>query len=165
MSSPFVLIVPGLPMITQFQQIDTTKFVTILPNPSSISEICFSVVSGISIPDCGIALYFSFNGGSTWSILGTVTTSIPSGIFRTGWKTMGVSHLETVSIGISLESSAIPNPIDRELPIMKVAQDLYNFITSYGNSSGDKLIIPADIMDRWLDKTKKKLENDPQCFF
>ena len=31
--------------------------------------------------------------------------------------------------------------------------------------SGDKLIIPADIMYRWLDKTKKKLENDPQCFF
>lgn len=31
-------------------------------------------------------------------------------------------------------SSAIPNPIERELPIMKVAQDLYNFITSYDTS-------------------------------
>lgn len=58
-----------------------------LPNPSTISEICFSVVPGITIPDWGstfyaiiftlVALYSSFDGGSTWSILGTVTTTIP----------------------------------------------------------------------------------------
>ena len=44
-------------------------------------------------------------------------------------------------------SSAIPNPIDRELPIMKVAQDLYNFITSYGNSRYALWVVI--VVDRW----------------
>lgn len=63
MASPFVLIIPGYPMITQFQQIESTRcelfhsvrdsFVTSLPNPASIAELCFSVNPNIQIPECG----------------------------------------------------------------------------------------------------------------
>ena len=72
-----------------------------------------------------------------------------SGIFRTGWGTMGVENLSSVSIGVSLErwcdlkyikcsgdfvsnlKGIIQSPLDRELPVMNVAQDLYNFISSF----------------------------------
>ncbi|KAK8827868.1 hypothetical protein WA556_004500, partial [Blastocystis sp. ATCC 50177/Nand II] len=165
MASPFVLIIPGYPMITQFQQIESTRFVTSLPNPASIAELCFSVNPNIQIPECGIALYYSFNPNEGWRVLGTVTTDAPSGIFRTGWGTMGVENLSSVSIGVSLESGdfvsnlkgIIQSPLDRELPVMNVAQDLYNFISSFSEPQFGKLVLPADIFDRWIDKTKKRL--------
>ncbi|KAK8825364.1 hypothetical protein WA538_003061, partial [Blastocystis sp. DL] len=148
-------------MISSFQQVQNTQFITVLANPSNIQEICFAVNPSVSIPASGIALYFSFDNGSTWSILGQVTAQAPSGIFRTGWKTMGVAQCPSVLIGISLENgdfvtnlgASVQGPVQRELPIMKVAQDLYNYITSFGSSTGGKLILPSDIMDRWLDKT------------
>ena len=31
--------------------------------------------------------------------------------------------------------ASVQGPVQRELPIMKVAQDLYNYITSFGSST------------------------------
>ena len=60
-----------------------------------------------------VALYYSFDPNEGWAILGTVTTKAPrcalrlavmrSGIFRTGWATMGAERYASVNIGISLE--------------------------------------------------------------
>lgn len=66
---------------------------------------------------------------------------------------MNVENYSYVTVGISLEKweylsliirsgdfvdnlkSVIQTPFDRELPIMRLAQDLYNFITSYSSTS------------------------------
>ena len=65
----------------------TKRFVTVLPRPSAITEICFAVTPGVNIPakggngwngvSCVVAIYFSFDNGMTWSILGTVTSDAP----------------------------------------------------------------------------------------
>lgn len=31
--------------------------------------------------------------------------------------------------------------------------------------SSGRLILPSDILDRWIDKTRKRLEMDPNYFF
>lgn len=72
-----------------------------------------------------------------------------SGIFRTTWSTMNVENVPYVYFGISLEKCLpyffftysesfvanlrgfVPSPYERELPVMKIVQDLYNFISSF----------------------------------
>ena len=72
-----------------------------------------------------------------------------SGIFRTTWSTMNVENVPYVYFGISLEKCLlyffftysesfvanlrgfVPSPYERELPVMKIVQDLYNFLSSF----------------------------------
>ncbi|KAK8809838.1 hypothetical protein WA158_000781 [Blastocystis sp. Blastoise] len=169
---PFGLIVPGLPLITSFQQADERKFITQLPSPSNILELGFFMNPNCQLPNYCVVLYYSFPPFQDWEVLATVTPNCPTAIFRTGWKAKNINNVELVQVGVSFEDSefadnlkeAVPSTIESELPVMKIAQDCYNYVSSFGTSNGNTLILPSNIFDRWIERLKEKLNRDPTYY-
>lgn len=101
----FGIIIPGRPLITEFQLIDNTKAMTVIDYPASIAELTFFLLPNTPIPPgYGAILYYSIPPFQNWVLLGSVDPSKPSGIFRTGWATNEeVKGCPVVQLGVSLE--------------------------------------------------------------
>lgn len=101
----FGVVIPGRPLITEFQQIDATKAVTMVQYPSMVTEITFFLLPSTLIPPgYGAILYYATPPFQNWVLLGSVDPSKPSGTFRTGWSAIEeVKCAEFVQIGVSLE--------------------------------------------------------------
>ena len=103
--SLFGVVVPGRPLITEFRPLTATKAVTVLEQPSSITEITFFLLPTSPIPPgCGAILYYSVDLVG-WEVLGAIYPAKPSGVFRTGWSTKEeLAGCPSVYLGVSLES-------------------------------------------------------------
>ncbi len=101
----FGLIIPGRPLITEFQLVDSTKAVTVLEQPSTVTELTFFLLPSTTIPPgFGAILYYSVAPYQNWILIGEVDPSKPSGIFRTNWATdEQVRNCPMVQLGVSLE--------------------------------------------------------------
>lgn len=103
----FGVVIPGRPVITEFQALDSTKAVTIIQNPSTVSDLTFFLLpaAAAAIPSsCGAILYYSTPPYNTWEIIGSVSLEKPSGVFRTSWSTneiVAASHF--LQLGVSIE--------------------------------------------------------------
>jgi protein Hikeshi len=101
----FGIIIPGRPLISEFQLLDSTKAITIIEQPGMVSELTFFLLPTTSIPSgYGAILYYSLPPFQNWVLLGSVDPSKPSGIFRTGW--VSNEELKTcpyIQLGVSLE--------------------------------------------------------------
>lgn len=103
----FGVVIPGRPLMTDFQVVDTSKAIALLEQPGSIAELSFFLLpTTLSIlpPNHGAILYYSVPPFQHWEIIGSVEPSRPSGIFRTGW----VTHEEVrvcpvLQLGVSIE--------------------------------------------------------------
>lgn len=70
--SLFGVVIPGRPLITEFQPISDTKAVVPILNPATVTEITFFLLpSSPCPPGFGAVLYYSVNQ-QTWDILGAV---------------------------------------------------------------------------------------------
>lgn len=49
---------------------------------------------------------------------------------------------------------------------MKIARDMYNYLSSFSQSTGmgEKIIVPTNIVDLWMERIKTKIEKDPSAF-
>lgn len=101
----FGLIIPGRPLITNFQVLDCTKAVSVVEQPCTVSEITFFLLqSNVIPPGYGAILYYSVPPFVNWILIGSVSNEKPSGIFRTGWATNEeVKYQPCVQIGVALE--------------------------------------------------------------
>lgn len=101
----FGIVIPGRPLHADFQLIDNTKAITMVPYPTAVSEITFFLFpSTIIPPNYGAILYYSIPPFQQWELLGSIDPEKPSGVFRTGWATMEeMQNVEMVQIGVSLE--------------------------------------------------------------
>lgn len=101
----FGVVIPGRPLVTDFQPIDSTKAVSVLEQPATVTELTFFLLPSTPIPPgCGAILYYSLPPFQTWVLIGSVDPSKPSGIFRTGWATNEeVKNCPVVQLGVSLE--------------------------------------------------------------
>jgi hypothetical protein len=101
----FGMVVPGRPLVTDFQLIDSTKAVAVLENPSGVSEITFFLLPSTPIPPgFGAILYYAVPPFQNWTLLGSVSPTKPSGIFRTKWSASEeVKNCSLVQLGVSLE--------------------------------------------------------------
>lgn len=101
----FGVVIPGRPIITEFQTIDPTKAISIIDYPATVAEITFFLLPNTPIPPgYGAILYFAVPPFNSWVLLGAVTANKPSGIFRTGWSTHEeVINAPVVQLGVSLE--------------------------------------------------------------
>ena len=103
----FGLVVPGRPLVTTFQVLDSTKAVSVLENPGAVNELTFFLLpSNMNIipPGYGAILYYSIPPFQNWVLIGSVCNEKPSGIFRTGWSTNEEVRLQQiVQIGVALE--------------------------------------------------------------
>jgi len=172
----FGLIVPGQPVITNFQQGSKGKFSVRLKNPISIDNVCFFFRPGIKMPPLGVVVYFSIDN-KQWHLLGSISSNKPSEIFKTGWSTFpAMAPCKSVTLGISVESIDTVKNLqrgvgrdNRELA-MHVAKNLHSFMTSFAKpvppslGISNAIIVPSDIVDRWMTKFKSKYEKDPTFF-
>ena len=101
----FGVVAPGRPAIFDFQPVNETKAITVLQDPSSITEVTFFLLAGNVIPDgFGAMLYYSIPPFTNWETLGAISPSKPSGIFRTGWSTKEeLIGCPIVQLGVALE--------------------------------------------------------------
>jgi hypothetical protein len=101
----FGIVIPGRPLITEFQAVDSTKAVTVIDNPSFVTEITFFLLPTTPIPPgYGAILYYSIPPFQNWELLGSLDITKPSGTFRTGWTSNDeVRNSPVVQLGVSLE--------------------------------------------------------------
>ena len=103
MTTMFGVVVPGRPLITEFQPISTTKAFVLLENPSLITEITFFLLQPCPV-GFGALLYYSTDQVN-WEVLGSIDGIKPSGIFSTSWQSNEtVRGSNCVFLGVSLES-------------------------------------------------------------
>lgn len=184
MSGAFGIIVPGRPVITDFQVVSETKCVTFIQYPSIVSELTFFLVPNAAIPyGYGAILYYStgvasmenWSTGNEWVILGSISPEKPSGTFRTGWTMQDIlTNSPMIQLGISIEpmetianlSLSYSGVEDRLVYARKIAEDLWNYMTSLAvpndatNSQG-LMIVPLTIFDRWMERFDRKYRLDP----
>ena len=107
MAAPlFGVVIPGRPAIFEFQPIDQTKAVTVIQEPTTVTEITFFLLPSTPIPpDYGAILYYAIPPFTHWEVLGAVSLQKPSGIFRTGWSTKeDLVGCQFVQLGVALET-------------------------------------------------------------
>ena len=100
----FGVVVPGRPVITEFQPLNETKAVAVLADPCSITEITFFLLPTSPVPPGGGAILYYSVDLVHWEVVGSISPEKPSGIFRTGWPTKeDLQGCPAVHIGVSLE--------------------------------------------------------------
>ncbi len=104
-SQLFGIVVPGRPVITEFQLVDSTKAMTMLEQPATVPELTFFLLPTTVIPPgYGAILYYSIPPFQNWVLIGSIDPAKPSGIFRTNWATNEeVRNCPVVQLGVSLE--------------------------------------------------------------
>mmetsp|Transcript_6860 Transcript_6860/g.14891 ORF Transcript_6860/g.14891 Transcript_6860/m.14891 type:complete len:203 (+) Transcript_6860:29-637(+) len=183
MASLFGVVVPGRPLITEFQALDSTKAATLLENPGGVTEITFFLLPTTPVPPgFGAILYYSVPPFQNWTILGSVYPAKPSGIFRTKWSTdEEVRGCSVVQLGVSLEPLETINNLelasagvdDRFAFAHKIALDLWHYMASFsssgssggsgsGNGGGSgSMVVPANVFDRWMERFERRYRQDP----
>jgi len=176
-TSPLGLLIPGRPITTAFIRTSETQYLITIHNPGEVSELAVFLVPGETIPpNTGLAFWWSAPPYSDWFALGTTKTNAPSGIFRTGWSTTpAIASLPEVRLGVSLETSevvtnlggAVSSGADKGLAQL-LAEDLANCLGSFSQNVqgvGERLILPADVLQSWLRRISEKTRLDPNFTF
>jgi hypothetical protein len=174
----FGLVCPGRPILTEFQQVSETKYASTITNPAEVTDVAFFLLPAAiellaaSPASHAVVLHFATPPYSAWQTLGSLDRTKPSGIFRTGWPTNPeVVASPDVQIGISVESAEVvtnlgmgKSGVDERKIAMKVAQDLQSYMSSFTQqiqSMGEMLVLPANVVDRWIERFEQKFNRDP----
>eukprot|EP00547_Thalassionema_nitzschioides_P001678 CAMPEP_0194212434 /NCGR_PEP_ID=MMETSP0156-20130528/12314_1 /TAXON_ID=33649 /ORGANISM="Thalassionema nitzschioides, Strain L26-B" /LENGTH=205 /DNA_ID=CAMNT_0038940259 /DNA_START=93 /DNA_END=710 /DNA_ORIENTATION=+ len=182
--------VPGGPVRIDFVQTSQTKLTLTLNAPgdlpipiSSVSDLVCFLLPGAPIPPThGLLVYWqvvtpAFSTG--FELLGALTPSQPSGVFRTNWSQheeicnqVGTSGARIV-LGVSMETlEEIANVASHEsydarlFMAQKIATDLFHYMQSFDNGSAGhgKLVVPTNIFDRWMKRFESRFQRDPNFF-
>ncbi|GKY90910.1 hypothetical protein MPSEU_000065000 [Mayamaea pseudoterrestris] len=196
----FGLVVNGCPVRTDFAPVDASgqKFALRLHCPgdlpaplSSISEIVLFLMPNVPLPpNYGVLVYWQITAdvpvapnqvppSTGFELLGSLTPTIPSRVFATGWseheQLLEVSSSNQpvyVTIGVALEplqnvlnvSNAPADMHNRRLMVAQtIAYDLFTFMQSFDTGSGgsNQMVVPKNIFDRWFQRFEAKFRRDP----
>jgi len=168
----FGLIVSGRLVKTDFQQVNTTQFITIVEDADNINHIVVFLTGSQPFPDgFGGSVYFSWPNPTSppsWQLLGFITNQKPSVIFKiTKLKptlcggnpipTFGsgqISH--NAQIGVSIEplsqiASQSPNAITEPSNTstfmefaQRVIQNLFDYVTSFAVTQAQMTANPSE---------------------
>jgi hypothetical protein len=202
---PFGLILPGKNVQMNFTQADAsgTKFTLLLPfigaheTPTKVSDLVLFLLPNMNLPsDQAAMVYWSATSlnpqnsspTSEFQLLGALTPTKPSAVFRTGWSTHQtlLDLIESssqcgvqITVGISLEPLAAVKNLeglerggvnDRQHVGKKIALDLFNFLKSFDDSCGNGgaragwMTVPTNVFDRWWKRFETKIQRDPNFF-
>ena len=79
----FGLVIPGRPILVNFEMVDPTKCAATIERPGDVAEICFFLTpSGAQLPPDKCAVLYLSLDGAAWTLLGTLSLAKPSGLFR-----------------------------------------------------------------------------------
>ena len=173
----FGIIIAGRPVLLSsdfIAQSDTRCVSPIIEDVGGVAELAFFLNPGTELPTgLGALLYFSVAPYTHWEVIGGIGPGRQSGIFRTGW---GLRHENTspfnIQLGISLENlDALSNleisskgVEDRLGFARKIAENLFNYMSSFSTGSTGIMTVPTDVFDRWLSVFESKFRRDPNFF-
>lgn len=136
-----------------------------------IAEITFFMLpSTIIPPGYGAILYYTAPPSGEWEILGSVFLDKPSGMFRTGWPERSDMNIAGIQLGVELSPLETIQNLeltrsgfdDRLDYAKKVARDLYNYMSSFGQpSQQNMMLVPTNVFDKWLARFEGKFRQDP----
>ena len=170
--SLFGIVVPGRPLISEFQPVSDSKAVAVLDFPTLVTEITFFLLPSSPVPPgYGAILYYSIDQVH-WELIGAISPEKPSGIFRTGWPTKEeLAGCPAVFLGVSLEPMTVIENLemttsgfeDRFNFAHKIALDLFQYMASFSSSSSPAgmMAVPTNIFDRWMERFERKYRLDP----
>mmetsp|Transcript_4418 Transcript_4418/g.3658 ORF Transcript_4418/g.3658 Transcript_4418/m.3658 type:complete len:162 (+) Transcript_4418:177-662(+) len=145
-------------------------------NPATITTVAFFLNKALP-DDLAGTLNYSIPPYENLQFLGAISNNRPSDIFNTGFSlNPSVNELTELKFVIKAEpleslkeivEESKNNEIQKEYP-KKVAQNLYNYLSSY-NKKGllpvhqeeEFLVIPTDFFDKWIVKFEEKYKHDP----
>ncbi|KAI2511971.1 Protein of unknown function (DUF775) [Fragilaria crotonensis] len=182
-------VVPGGPVRTDFVATDPTKLTLTLQAPgdlpmpiSSVSDVvCFLLPNAPLPPTYGLLIYWQVlapDFATGFELLGSLTPSRPSCIFRTNWSqhdqvsTLVATPACQVVLGVSMERldeiQNLPSESydSRLFVAQKIATDLFRFMQSFDTGTGgsNQLVVPNNIFDRWFRRFEAKFRRDPNFF-
>lgn len=169
----FGIVIPGRSLLTEFEAISETKYISFINDPINVSEITFFLIPSSPLPaGYGVILYYSLHPFQNWEIIGAIDPLKPSGTFRTGWPLKEEFRGATiVQLGIALETldniknlEIQNNGVEDRLAFAhKIALDLFQYMTSNApsSSSNQMMVVPTNIFDRWMERFDRKYKLDP----
>ncbi|KAL3278483.1 hypothetical protein HHI36_013802 [Cryptolaemus montrouzieri] len=187
----FGLIVSGRLVQTEFQPISQTQFLTTITDADNINHVVVFLTGAIPFPE-GTAgqVFFSWpdpNAPPNWQILGHISNSKPSAIFKistlkklhemdTFSSTMfGQSNIcHNAQIGISIEPlmniTEVPSPSNPQSHItfaQKMLENFMNFVLSYSVSQTNMVpdptatYVPLSTVQNWYTNFERRLAQNP----
>ena len=194
-------IVPGGPVRTDFTPADsagTKRTLQMsspgdLPSPlASVTElVCFLWPGTTLPPGSGVMVYYQITAATSsqpgmppastgFELLGALTPTSSSNVFRTGWATheqlleiMSSNIPVVVTFGLSVEPLSNIENIEPESRVenrmfvaQKIASDLFTFMRSFdtGGSGATQMVVPTNVFDRWLQRFEARFRSDPNFF-
>ena len=162
MAAPmFGVIVSGRLVQTDFQNIDSSKFLTNIPDADSINHIVVFLTGAQPFPDgLGGSVYFSWpdpSAAPSWQLLGFITNMKPSAIFKisklkpdinstTPFGVQPISHVAQIGISIEpLQQLELQTPIPQSIPsnansfiefTNKMLENFFNYVASFATTVG-----------------------------
>jgi hypothetical protein len=163
-------------MITNFVAVDPQKLVCGLPDYQNVTQFAITLLDPAVVPaGFGVGVYYGFD--QDWSYLGFITPENPTRFFKLPQSDDTTRHVSAVpQIGLLLESVANLSTLvcaDQVAEaktvdsVRGIATDLYKFISSFAqdhrsvNPSGDYLVVPGNVINRWLEKFNDKHRKTP----
>jgi len=127
--SNFGLIVSGRLVTTDFQPVDTNKFLTTIPNADSINHIVVFLTGTSPLrSDLGASVYFSWPDPSNppvWQYLGFISNDKPSTIFRVTKLRSANNNIDTFASsynGFSFNQPLVPHHAQIGISIEPLSQ-------------------------------------------
>ena len=158
-----------------------------IPKPGLVDSFGASILNMNQLSNTvGFAIYYSFDGQS-FEFLGVLHSDYPTAIFKCPWSNnpnfKAITGCDKIMIGFELKTrdflKSIHDKSEKDqlqknnmiLAIktefaMKVAENLYNFLSSYVKTTNDgqMIVAPQKCLDQWHDRFKQKYILDPHFF-
>lgn len=167
MASPmFACIVPGRPLMAEFETVSETKLVIRLDHPAQITNFVITLLQPHIQPNFGVGVYYITPDSPEWNYVGCISLASPSGFFRAPWNVCNSPaqiQYPFVHIGLALqpltelEEKITSDQIAESKTFdnaRAIATDLYTFIQSFSH-------IPNNVIDRWMQKFEEKHRREP----
>ena len=164
-------------MQLDWQPTESTKAILAsdVDRASEVPDLMVSVLPGCTFLQADQAAVFYWSAdGVDWSLLGALSFANPSAMFRTGWGTV-VAAGAAVRLAVSIEPYGVAANLglgaggeaveDRGAFAQAIARDLWAFLGSFSQetvqSNGAMMLVPTNVLDRWMERFKSKFARDP----
>eukprot|EP00090_Calanus_glacialis_P000734 TRINITY_DN10506_c0_g1_i1.p1 TRINITY_DN10506_c0_g1~~TRINITY_DN10506_c0_g1_i1.p1 ORF type:complete len:204 (-),score=61.22 TRINITY_DN10506_c0_g1_i1:53-664(-) len=172
----FGLIVSGRLVSTNWEEISPTNCVAEIPDADTVNHVVIFLTGAVPFPEgMGGAVYFCWpqpGGGQVWQLLGTISNTKPSAIFRIS-KLKAADENENMTNSFMSLGSGMPTRLNAMVGIsveplvtiegqtpaaqteaatvsnfmefsQKMVENLFNYATSFAVSAGDMRARPGE---------------------
>ncbi|XP_061178263.1 protein Hikeshi-like [Saccostrea echinata] len=190
----FGLIVAGRLVQTDVTQVSENQFLFNIPDADDINHLVIFLTGQIPFPDgFGAAVYFSFPNpqGQSWALLGHITNTKPSAIFKiTNIKKSSminenpfsetmphVSHMGQVGISVeplsqlaqqTPEAGTSVSKVDSFVEFsQKMLENFFNYATSFAVTQSQMTPNPSEayvtlnVVQNWFQNFQRRLQQNP----